>query len=139
MHLLHGTWDVGEEAVPQVQDADARQVSESVVGHVDEGVASQPQLLQSVHTGEAVVVQGLWGRVGGEGGRGFEGREEGRGKRQTVKSVVAVSVPFSLNGHLEKIQDSFAHAIFRAFPTRMVYLYYIACLRYTILVGNPRY
>ena len=24
------------------------------------------------------------------------------------------------------------------FPTRMVYLYYIACLRYTILVGNPR-
>ena len=24
------------------------------------------------------------------------------------------------------------------FPTRMVYLYYISCLRYTILVGNPR-
>ena len=31
-------------------------------------------------------------------------------------------------------RDSYA-----GFPTRMVYLYYIACLRYTILVGNPRY
>ena len=28
---------------------------------------------------------------------------------------------------------------YRGFPTRMVYLYYILCLRYTILVGNPRY
>ena len=27
----------------------------------------------------------------------------------------------------------------RGFLTRMVYLYYISCLRYTILVGNPRY
>ena len=27
----------------------------------------------------------------------------------------------------------------RGFPTRMVYLYYISCLRYTILVGNPQY
>ena len=26
----------------------------------------------------------------------------------------------------------------RGFPTRMVYLYYISCLTYTILVGNPR-
>ena len=26
----------------------------------------------------------------------------------------------------------------RGFPTRMVYIYYISCLRYTILVGNPR-
>ena len=25
----------------------------------------------------------------------------------------------------------------RGFPIRMVYLYYISCLRYTILVGNP--
>ena len=25
------------------------------------------------------------------------------------------------------------------FPARMVYLYYISCLRYTILVGNPQY
>ena len=25
------------------------------------------------------------------------------------------------------------------FRTRMVYLYYISCFRYTILVGNPRY
>ena len=30
-------------------------------------------------------------------------------------------------------------AIYRGFPTRMVYLYYISCLRYTILVGNPQY
>ena len=29
--------------------------------------------------------------------------------------------------------------IYRGFPTRMVYLCYISCLRYTILVGNPRY
>ena len=28
---------------------------------------------------------------------------------------------------------------FRGFPTRMEYLYYISCLRYTILVGNPRF
>ena len=26
----------------------------------------------------------------------------------------------------------------KIFPTRMVYLHYISCLRYTILVGNPR-
>ena len=26
----------------------------------------------------------------------------------------------------------------RGFPTRMVYLHYISCLRYTIQVGNPR-
>ena len=25
----------------------------------------------------------------------------------------------------------------QGFPTRMVYLYYISCLRYTILAGNP--
>ena len=30
-------------------------------------------------------------------------------------------------------------SVYRGFPTRMVYLYYISCLRYTILVGNPRY
>ena len=28
---------------------------------------------------------------------------------------------------------------YRGFPTRMVYLYYKSCLRYTILVGNPQY
>ena len=27
----------------------------------------------------------------------------------------------------------------RVFLTRLVYLYYISCLRYIILVGNPRY
>ena len=30
-------------------------------------------------------------------------------------------------------------ALFRGFPTRMVYLYYISCLRYTILAGNPQF
>ena len=30
-------------------------------------------------------------------------------------------------------------AIYQGFPTRMVYLCYISCLRYTILVRNPRY
>ena len=29
-------------------------------------------------------------------------------------------------------------AVNRGFPTRMVYLRYISCLRYTILVGNPQ-
>ena len=29
--------------------------------------------------------------------------------------------------------------LYRGFPTRMVNLYYISCLRYTIVVGNPRY
>ena len=29
--------------------------------------------------------------------------------------------------------------MFREFPTRMVYLYYISSLGYTILIGNPRY
>ena len=29
--------------------------------------------------------------------------------------------------------------LYRGFPTRMVYLYYIWCLRYTIPAGNPRY
>ena len=28
---------------------------------------------------------------------------------------------------------------YQGFQIRMVYLYYILCLRYTILVGNPRY
>ena len=28
---------------------------------------------------------------------------------------------------------------FRGFPTRMVYLCYISCLRHTILAGNPRF
>ena len=28
---------------------------------------------------------------------------------------------------------------YRGFPTRMVYLYYVSCLRCTILAGNPRY
>ena len=30
-------------------------------------------------------------------------------------------------------------SIYLGFPTRMVYLYYISCLRYTIQAGNPRY
>ena len=29
--------------------------------------------------------------------------------------------------------------VFREFLARMVYLYYISCLRYTIPVGNPRF
>ena len=32
-----------------------------------------------------------------------------------------------------------ALSAYKGFPTRMVYLYYISCLRYTILVRNPRY
>ena len=37
---------------------------------------------------------------------------------------------------LDRLQTSRQH---RGFPTRMVHLHYISCLRYTILVGNPRY
>ena len=33
----------------------------------------------------------------------------------------------------------FESLVYRGFPTRRVYLHYISCLRYTILVGNPRY
>ena len=33
---------------------------------------------------------------------------------------------------------SWLSKIIRGFPTRMVYLHYISCLRYTILVGIPR-
>ena len=29
--------------------------------------------------------------------------------------------------------------VYQGFPARMVYFFYISCLRYTILVGNPRY
>ena len=29
--------------------------------------------------------------------------------------------------------------IYHGFPTRIVHLYYISCLKYTILAGNPRY
>ena len=34
---------------------------------------------------------------------------------------------------------SMRYSAYRGFPTRMVYLHYISCLRYTILVGNPQY
>ena len=33
---------------------------------------------------------------------------------------------------------SLLHCIYPGFPTRMVYLHDISCLRYTILIGNPR-
>ena len=40
----------------------------------------------------------------------------------------------------EEVQEEAEEGIiYRGFPTRMVYLYYISCWRYTILVGNPRY
>ena len=32
---------------------------------------------------------------------------------------------------------SWSFSLWWGFPTRMVYLYYMSCLRYTILVGNP--
>ena len=34
--------------------------------------------------------------------------------------------------------EACGHA-YQGFPVRKVYLHYISCLRYTILVGNPRY
>ena len=33
----------------------------------------------------------------------------------------------------------FTFTTYRGFSTRLVYLHYISCLRYTILVGNPQY
>ena len=42
-------------------------------------------------------------------------------------------------GHVvHRIHDAVSSA-YRGFPIRMVYLYYRSYLRYTILVGNPRY
>ena len=43
----------------------------------------------------------------------------------------------AVRGWRKPASDSYS--IWRGFPTRMVYLYYISCLRYTILVGNPRW
>ena len=52
------------------------------------------------------------------------------------------------NSHTSPIQPNHPHthnlvkfspSIYRGFPTRMVYPHYISRLRYTILVGNPRY
>ena len=40
---------------------------------------------------------------------------------------------------LKQIQTMGFSEVYRGFPTRMVYLHYISCLRYTILVGNLRY
>ena len=40
---------------------------------------------------------------------------------------------------LNLLDTSNAENTFPGFPTRMVYFYHISCLRYTILVGNPRY
>ena len=39
--------------------------------------------------------------------------------------------------HYETAQSKYG--AYRGFPTRMVYLYYKSCLRYTIVVENPRY
>ena len=42
-------------------------------------------------------------------------------------------------GHEEAKRTTFRVKYIEVFPTRIVYLYYKSCLRYTILVGNPRY
>ena len=42
-----------------------------------------------------------------------------------------------LRGSYDHELGFFFQGINRGLPTRMVYLYYISCLRYTILVGNP--
>ena len=42
-------------------------------------------------------------------------------------------------GTKTKEKDVNSMGAFRGFPTRMVYLDYITCLRYTILVRNPRF
>ena len=51
--------------------------------------------------------------------------------------VCVVSVSCFGGGGREREQSDVL--VFQGFPARMVYLYYISCLRYTILVGNPRF
>ena len=40
---------------------------------------------------------------------------------------------------LKRKISSIIQFLYRGFPTRMLYLYYVSCLRYTILVRNPWY
>ena len=57
---------------------------------------------------------------------------------ETSKDVYAcqnISNVWNLVGH--RCVEDVMKETNRGFPTRMVYLYYISCLRYTILVGNP--
>ena len=54
--------------------------------------------------------------------------------RETQQQELFLALLFHLN-----ININYNKKIYRGFPTRMVYLYYILCLRYTILVENPRY
>ena len=61
---------------------------------------------------------------------------------QTLEPLLACGVPY-LRIKAQHIQRTYRcrkqeWLSFQGFPTRMVYLHYISCLRYTILVGNPR-
>ena len=59
-------------------------------------------------------------------------------KRKTHHTSIHMFVHY----YIEKLQYlyhvKYTYLSYRGFPTRMVYLYYISCLRYTILVGNPQ-
>ena len=65
-------------------------------------------------------------------------------KKMLILRSVRQGDPISPKTFTATIQEVFKNAqleekrINRGFPTRMVYLYYISCLRYTILAGNPR-
>ena len=52
--------------------------------------------------------------------------------------TVSVSGLWCIHGCLMFV-NAMCLCIYRGFLTRMVYLFYISCLRYTILVRNPQY
>ena len=56
--------------------------------------------------------------------------------RVSVEDKIKVMKSVSVWKMYQRLSDVDSY---RGFPTRMVYLCYISCLRYTILVGNPRY
>ena len=61
---------------------------------------------------------------------GFCGTDEG------FNPIVVVDCCEKRDGMRDNVH---VYGIFRGFPTRMVYLYYMSCLRYTILARNPRF
>ena len=54
-------------------------------------------------------------------------------------AVALASPPLCMEGEAALVTIWWSPGLFPGFPTRMGYLYYISCLRYAILIGNPRF
>ena len=73
--------------------------------------------------------------------------QDGKRKHQDLSNEVSTvqAMHFhcpTIYSHTLRLTQTVSHThtcSYRGFPTRMVYLYYISYLRYTILVGNPQY